>query len=76
LRYRKRAAGPLACLANVRLAAAHIPGTKQRVLRESDPQARLNPLFGGEKQFGFGREGSRYGIDQYLVVKYICIGGV
>ena len=28
------------------------------------------------RALGFGREGSRYGIDQYMVVKYICIGGV
>jgi succinate-semialdehyde dehydrogenase/glutarate-semialdehyde dehydrogenase len=32
--------------------------------------------FGGVKQSGIGREGSRYGIDEYLEVKYLCIGGV
>jgi len=32
--------------------------------------------FGGVKQSGLGREGSKYGIDEYLVVKYICIGGI
>ncbi|MCX8005147.1 MAG: NAD-dependent succinate-semialdehyde dehydrogenase, partial [Burkholderiaceae bacterium] len=32
--------------------------------------------FGGVKQSGFGREGSRYGIDEYLVLKYVCVGGV
>ena len=32
--------------------------------------------FGGVKQSGFGREGSKYGIDEYLVVKYLCIGGI
>ncbi len=32
--------------------------------------------FGGIKQSGFGREGSKYGIDEYLVTKYVCIGGV
>jgi succinate-semialdehyde dehydrogenase/glutarate-semialdehyde dehydrogenase len=32
--------------------------------------------FGGVKQSGFGREGSHYGIDEYLVVKYVCIGGM
>jgi succinate-semialdehyde dehydrogenase / glutarate-semialdehyde dehydrogenase len=32
--------------------------------------------FGGVKQSGFGREGSHYGIDEYLTVKYICIGGL
>ena len=32
--------------------------------------------FGGVKQSGFGREGSKYGIDEYLTLKYVCIGGV
>jgi len=32
--------------------------------------------FGGVKQSGLGREGSRYGIDDYLVVKYVCMGGI
>jgi succinate-semialdehyde dehydrogenase / glutarate-semialdehyde dehydrogenase len=32
--------------------------------------------FGGVKQSGLGREGSKYGIEDYLVVKYICMGGV
>jgi succinate-semialdehyde dehydrogenase/glutarate-semialdehyde dehydrogenase len=32
--------------------------------------------FGGVKQSGLGREGSRYGMDEYLVVKYICMGGI
>jgi succinate-semialdehyde dehydrogenase/glutarate-semialdehyde dehydrogenase len=32
--------------------------------------------FGGVKQSGLGREGSRYGIDDYLIVKYICMGGI
>jgi succinate-semialdehyde dehydrogenase/glutarate-semialdehyde dehydrogenase len=32
--------------------------------------------FGGVKQSGIGREGSRYGIDEYLEIKYVCIGGV
>jgi len=32
--------------------------------------------FGGIKQSGFGREGSKYGIEEYLVTKYICIGGL
>ncbi|WP_206996230.1 NAD-dependent succinate-semialdehyde dehydrogenase [Trinickia mobilis] len=30
--------------------------------------------FGGVKQSGLGREGSSYGIDDYLVIKYICMG--
>jgi len=32
--------------------------------------------FGGVKQSGIGREGSRHGIDEYLEMKYLCIGGV
>ena len=32
--------------------------------------------FGGVKQSGLGREGSKYGIDDYLEIKYLCLGGV
>jgi succinate-semialdehyde dehydrogenase/glutarate-semialdehyde dehydrogenase len=31
--------------------------------------------FGGVKQSGMGREGSKYGIEDYLEIKYICLGG-
>ena len=31
--------------------------------------------FGGVKQSGVGREGSRYGINEYLEIKYLCMGG-
>ncbi len=31
--------------------------------------------FGGVKQSGLGREGSKYGIDDYLEIKYLCLGG-
>ncbi len=30
--------------------------------------------FGGVKQSGIGREGSKYGIEEYLEIKYLCIG--
>jgi len=30
--------------------------------------------FGGVKASGLGREGSRHGIDDYLEIKYLCIG--
>jgi len=32
--------------------------------------------FGGVKQSGLGREGSKYGMEDYLVIKYICMGGI
>ena len=32
--------------------------------------------FGGIKESGIGREGSRYGIDEYLEMKYLCLGGI
>ena len=32
--------------------------------------------FGGIKESGFGREGSKYGIDEYLEIKYMCFGEV
>lgn len=32
--------------------------------------------FGGVKASGFGREGSKYGIEDYLEIKYVCMGGL
>ena len=32
--------------------------------------------FGGVKESGVGREGSYYGIEDYLEVKYVCMGGI
>lgn len=32
--------------------------------------------FGGVKNSGLGREGSKYGIDEYLEMKYINMGGL
>ena len=32
--------------------------------------------FGGVKESGIGREGSKYGIDDFLEIKYLCMGGV
>ena len=31
---------------------------------------------GGMKQSGLGREGSKYGIEDFLEVRYVCMGGV
>jgi succinate-semialdehyde dehydrogenase/glutarate-semialdehyde dehydrogenase len=35
-----------------------------------------NAPFGGVKESGYGREGGSQGIDEYLAVKYVCVGGV
>jgi succinate-semialdehyde dehydrogenase/glutarate-semialdehyde dehydrogenase len=32
--------------------------------------------FGGVKQSGLGREGSRHGIEEFMEVKYLCMGGI
>jgi succinate-semialdehyde dehydrogenase / glutarate-semialdehyde dehydrogenase len=32
--------------------------------------------FGGVKQSGIGREGSKYGLDDYVNIKYLCMGGI
>ncbi len=32
--------------------------------------------FGGMKESGIGREGSRYGIEEFLEIKYLCMGGL
>ena len=32
--------------------------------------------FGGMKESGLGREGSKYGIEEFLEIKYLCFGGI
>jgi succinate-semialdehyde dehydrogenase / glutarate-semialdehyde dehydrogenase len=32
--------------------------------------------FGGVKSSGLGREGSKYGIDDFIEIKYVCLGGI
>jgi succinate-semialdehyde dehydrogenase/glutarate-semialdehyde dehydrogenase len=32
--------------------------------------------FGGIKESGFGREGSRHGIEDYSEIKYLCMAGL
>jgi len=32
--------------------------------------------FGGVKESGVGREGSKYGIEEFVEVKYLCMGGL
>jgi succinate-semialdehyde dehydrogenase / glutarate-semialdehyde dehydrogenase len=39
------------------------------------PSAAQAP-FGGVKESGFGREGSRHGLEEYLDVKYVSLGGI
>jgi len=44
-------------------------------INETAISAEVIP-FGGVKESGQGREGSKYGLDDYLEIKYICIGGL
>ena len=44
-------------------------------LNEGIISTELAP-FGGIKESGVGREGSKYGIEDYVEVKYICAGGL
>jgi succinate-semialdehyde dehydrogenase/glutarate-semialdehyde dehydrogenase len=32
--------------------------------------------FGGVKESGLGREGSKYGMDEFMEIKYLCWGGI
>ena len=32
--------------------------------------------FGGMKESGIGRESSKYGIDEFVEIKYLCMGGI
>ncbi|KAK6165633.1 hypothetical protein SNE40_022524 [Patella caerulea] len=36
----------------------------------------VEAAFGGWKESGLGREGSKYGIEEYLEIKYVCMGGL
>jgi succinate-semialdehyde dehydrogenase/glutarate-semialdehyde dehydrogenase len=40
------------------------------------PSSEVTAPFGGMKQSGIGREGSKYGIEEYLERKYVCLAGV
>ena len=44
-------------------------------INESSISSEMAP-FGGTKQSGHGREGSKYGLNDYLELKYICLGGL
>jgi len=49
---------------------AGIVGVNEGII--STPEAP----FGGIKQSGIGREGSRYGLEEYLEIKYVCLGAI
>jgi acyl-CoA reductase-like NAD-dependent aldehyde dehydrogenase len=51
--------------------ARGLPG----VARQEGEGTEVAP-FVGVKKSGIGREGSRYGIEEYLDVKYLCLGGI
>ena len=44
-------------------------------INEGAPSNPMAPI-GGYKQSGQGREGSKYGMDDYMEIKYMCIGGI
>ena len=44
-------------------------------INEGAVVAEMVPL-GGTKESGFGQEGSKYGVDDYINLKYICLGNV
>jgi hypothetical protein len=48
----------------------------ERDRRRDDRQIGRPAPFGGVKQSGLGREGSHYGIEEFLEVKYLCFGGL
>jgi acyl-CoA reductase-like NAD-dependent aldehyde dehydrogenase len=54
------------------------PATGERVADVADHGAISNEmaLFGGIKESGLGREGSKYGLDDYLEIKYVSLGGL
>jgi succinate-semialdehyde dehydrogenase/glutarate-semialdehyde dehydrogenase len=45
------------------------------VLNSASFSSEATP-FGGIKQSGFGREGSKYGLDDYVEIKFVCLGGM
>ncbi len=55
--------------------AALMTAEQGKTLAESRVSSEMAP-FGGVKASGWGREGSRYGMDDYLDIKYLCVGGL
>lgn len=50
-------------------------GIGKEVMPEGALAAEAAP-FGGIKESGYGREGSRYGLENYMHTKYMCLGGI
>jgi acyl-CoA reductase-like NAD-dependent aldehyde dehydrogenase len=44
-------------------------------IKEGTVSTEIAP-FGGMKESGIGREGSKYGIEEFIEVKYLCMGGI
>ena len=69
-------------LASLLLRARHRPRLARRRKGSSTGMVGVNTglisttevaPFGGVKESGIGREGSKYGIDEYLEIKYLCM---
>ena len=58
-----------------RYRTAPVPSTK---MPKGLPYIISNEMapFGGVKESGQGREGSKYGLDDYTEIKYMCMGGI
>ena len=50
-----------------------IVGINQGITRQADSE--IAPL-GGMTESGIDREGSKYGIEDFLEIKYLCMGGI
>ena len=48
-------------------------GINQGITRQADSE--IAPL-GGMTESGIDREGSKYGIEDFLEIKYLCMGGI
>ena len=70
--------GPMIDESAVRKVEEHISDALEYGMVGVNTAAIANEMapFGGVKQSGLGREGSRYGIEDYLEIKYVCLGGV
>lgn len=45
-------------------------------VNEAAISANASIPFGGVKESGMGREGSELGLDEFMEVKYVCLGGI